>query len=120
MPGPLLKLITLQDHDGLVYPNELFVGLVKRIADVIQDILPYLKKEKTCGQLIKILQPTLQKNSLLVCRQHQNEICIMVLTIIAKPVLSNICLEKTDSLKRKLISVRKTPALSVSDVEKMT
>mgnify|MGYP005980297981 FL=1 len=103
IPGPLLKLITLQDHGGLIHPSELFVGLVKQIADVIQEILPHLSFNKTCDHLIKLLQPKLLKNPLLPCVEHQQDLSVIIILTVAKPVLSNICLEKTDSLKRKII-----------------
>ena len=103
LPGPLMKLITLQDRGGLLYPNEPFVGLVKRIAEITQEVLPHLTFNRTCGQLIKILEPHLLQNPLLSCQQHQSEFCVMLIVIVARPVLSNICLEKTDSLKRKML-----------------
>lgn len=58
IPGPLLKLILLQDRWGLVYPNEVFVGLVKRLADIAQEMLPFLKCENACKQFCTLFTLT--------------------------------------------------------------
>ena len=36
VPGPLLRLILLQDRGGLTYPNAYSVGIVQEVADVTQ------------------------------------------------------------------------------------
>jgi hypothetical protein len=46
IPGPLLRLIWLQDRGGLTYPNNKFVGLLKELADIATQILPHLSSKK--------------------------------------------------------------------------
>jgi hypothetical protein len=104
LPGPLLQLIALQDRGGLIYPSEIFVGVVKKIADVILDSLPYLKYDKTCQQLETFLHPILIQNPIFLCFQHKNDVCQIILKSVIKPVLNNICSEKTEQLKSRTIS----------------
>lgn len=103
VPGHLLRLISLQDRGGLIYPSGVFVGLVKRISDVIQELLPFLKYNKTCSQLTELIDSSLKRNPLLSCSPHKTELCTTIIQTVAKPVIDNICLEQTDSVKRKII-----------------
>jgi hypothetical protein len=93
-PGPLLRLIAFQNRGCLTYPSANFVGIIiKEIADRI---------EKTCQQLVEILYPPLQENELFNCLPHKNEVCRQfIIKAKAKPALNNICLERTDLLKKK-------------------
>jgi hypothetical protein len=102
-PGPLLRLIAFQNRGGLTYPSANFVGIIiKEIADLIEKLLPLLTYEKTCQQLVEILYPPLQENELFNCLPHKNDVCRQfVIKAKAKPALNNICLERTDLLKKK-------------------
>jgi hypothetical protein len=74
-PGPLLRLINLQNRGGLTYPNYQFVILLKELADIATEILPYLAQENICKQLVTILHPHLIRNSLFICNTHKDKIC---------------------------------------------
>ncbi|KAJ3665427.1 hypothetical protein Zmor_000923 [Zophobas morio] len=43
VPGPLLRLILLQDRGGLTYPNAYSVSIVQEVADVTQKNVPVFK-----------------------------------------------------------------------------
>ncbi|KAJ3660023.1 hypothetical protein Zmor_011679 [Zophobas morio] len=103
LPGPLLKLIFLQDRGGLTYPNSRFVGVVKQISDIALKMFPLLKFERACEQLLNIIFPHLEKNPLFKCEKHKRLVCKFVVTTTVKPVLDNICLETTDLVKAKLL-----------------
>jgi hypothetical protein len=100
--GPLLRLIALQDRGGLTYPNGNFVALVKQISDITLKILPHLKCEKTCEQLMVLVYPSLIKNQIFECSSRKSEVCRFIIKTIVKPVLDNICLERTDLVKKIL------------------
>jgi hypothetical protein len=100
--GPLLRLIALQDRGGLTYPNGNFVALVKQISDITHKILPHLKCEKTCEQLMVLVYASLIKNQIFECSSHKSEVCRCIIKTIVKPVLDNICLERTDLVKKIL------------------
>lgn len=104
VPGHLLRLISLQDRGGLIYPSGIFVGVVKRISDAIQELLPFLQCNKTCNQLIQLIEPSLKRNPLISCSLHKMELCTTIIQIVAKAVLDNICFEQTDSVKRKVVN----------------
>jgi hypothetical protein len=55
LPGPLLRLIALQDRGGLTYPNGsgTFVGLVKQVSEIAVKTLPHLKCDNVCEELTK-------------------------------------------------------------------
>jgi hypothetical protein len=103
IPGPLLRLIWLQDRGGLTYPNNKFVGLLKELADIATQILPHLSPKNPCQQLLTILHPHLIKNSIFSCDKHKDKFCKVILQLLMKPILNNICLEKTDYIKTKSI-----------------
>jgi hypothetical protein len=102
-PGPLLRLINLQNHGGLTYPNYQFVSLLKELADIATEILPYLAQENIC-KLVTILHPHLIRNSLFICNTHKDKICKFIIALLMKPLLNNSCSQKTDSIKRKSIA----------------
>jgi hypothetical protein len=99
IPGPLLRLIALQDRGRLIYPNNAFVGIIERIANIAQKLLPFLQYEKPCLQLHDLLYDHLFQNSVFSCAQHKAAACKIIIKTAVKPVLNNICVEKTDSLK---------------------
>jgi hypothetical protein len=103
IPGPLLRLIGLQDRGGLTYPNNKFVGLLKELADIATQILPHLSPKNPCQQLFTTLHPHLKKNSIFSCDKHKDKFCKVILQLLMKPILNNICLEKTDYIKTKSI-----------------
>jgi hypothetical protein len=103
IPGPLLRLIWLQDRGGLTYPNNKFVGLLKKLADIATQILPHLSSKNPCQQLLTTLHPHLIKNSIFSCDKHKDKFCKVILQLLMKPILNNICLEKTDYIKTKSI-----------------
>ncbi|KAJ3651935.1 hypothetical protein Zmor_017939 [Zophobas morio] len=107
LPGPLLRLIFLQDRGGLTYPNETIVGIIKRIADIVQEISPFLKYEMPLYQAFQCLYPHLKENSLFCCPLHKDKLSSMVINLTVKPVLDNICLEKTDMVKN--LQLRQKP-----------
>jgi hypothetical protein len=99
-PGPLLRLIAFQNRGCLTYPSANFVGQV-RSGQVIKEIADLI--EKTCQQLVEILYPPLQENELFNCLPHKNDVCRQfIIKAKAKPALNNICLERTDLLKKKI------------------
>jgi hypothetical protein len=73
--GSLLRLVALQDRGGLTYPNGNFVALVKQISDITLKILPHLKCEKTCEQLMALVYPSLIQNPIFECSNHKSEVC---------------------------------------------
>lgn len=83
--------------------HKIVVELTKKISDIIQELLPSLKYNKICSQLIKWLEPCVTCNSLFSCSLHKTELCALIIVTVTKPVVDNICLEQTDSVKRKLI-----------------
>ena len=99
-PGPLLKLITYQNRGGLISPNERFVGVIYKLTSTIQNLVPCLKGENICKKLIDWIHPHLLKNTIFSCTEHRDAVCRFIITTTAKPVLDNICLRTTDSLKR--------------------
>jgi hypothetical protein len=103
-PGPLLRLINLQNRGGLTYSNYHFVSLLKELADIATEILPYLAQENICKQLVTILHPHLIRNSLFICNTHKDKICKVIIELLMKPLLNNCCSQKTDSIKRKSIA----------------
>jgi hypothetical protein len=78
-PGPLLRSINLQNRGGLTYPNYQFVSLLKELADVATEILPYLAQENICKQLVTILLPHLIRNFLFICNTHKDKICKVII-----------------------------------------
>ena len=98
-PGPLLKLITLQDRGGLTYPCDKFIGIIKQIANIAIKLLPYLGTNKTCQRFIDLILPALKKNPLFVCSSHKEEACLLIITKAVKPILCNICTTKSDAIK---------------------
>jgi hypothetical protein len=103
-PGPLLRLINLQNRGGLTYSNYQFVSLLKELADIATEILPYLAQENICKQLVTILHPHLIRNSLFICNTHKDTICKVIIELLMRPLLNNCCSQKTDSIKRKSIA----------------
>jgi hypothetical protein len=102
VPGPLLQLVSLQDRGGLFYPSSIFVAVVQRIADIGQEALQFMEMQNTCHQMVEIMRPHLLKNPIFSsCLLHKNQICELIITATLKPVLDNICQEKTDLLKKK-------------------
>jgi hypothetical protein len=71
IPGPLLRSIALQDRGRLIYPNNAFVGIIERIANIAQKLLPFLQHEKPCLQLHDLLYDHLFQNSVFSCAQHK-------------------------------------------------
>jgi hypothetical protein len=65
---------------------------------IIQKLLQFLQYEKPCIQLHDLLYDQLQ-NSAFSCAQHKAAVCSVIIETAAKPVLNNVCIEKTDSLK---------------------
>jgi hypothetical protein len=78
------------------------VGIIQRIANIAQKLLPFLQYEKPCLQLHDLLYDHLFQNSVFSCSQHKAAVCKIIIKTAVKPVLNNICVEKTDSLKTEL------------------
>jgi hypothetical protein len=68
----------------LTYPNSQFVSLLKELADIATEILPYLAQENICKQLVTILHPHLIRNSLFICNTHKDKICKVIIVVIIK------------------------------------
>jgi hypothetical protein len=79
------------------------VGLLKELADIATQILPHLSSKNPCQQLLTTLHPHLIKNSIFSCDKHKDTFCKVILQLLMKPILNNICLEKTDYIKTKSI-----------------
>jgi hypothetical protein len=108
LPGPLLRLIALQDRGGLTYPNGsgTFVGLVKQVSEIAVKTLPHLKCDNVCEELTKFLYPFLIQNRIFKCLDHKNKACDFIIRTIVKPVLDNVCLESSDLVKKKNVIIK--------------
>lgn len=100
IPGPLLQLIAIQNRGGLVYPKDIFVGIIQLIAESIQQMLPFLQHDNPGKYILEELYPHLVQNPIFVCANHRDSVCKYIIKTTVKPVLSNLCLETTDSVKR--------------------
>jgi hypothetical protein len=96
-PGPLLRLVWLQDREVCK-----FVGLLKNLANIATPILSYLIPKNRCQPLITTLHPHLIKNSIFTCDKHKDKIC-KVIKLVMKPIL-NICLKKSRLHKNEIHS----------------
>jgi hypothetical protein len=77
------------------------VGLVNQIAAITQKSLPLLEVEKTCQQISNILYPHVEQNPMFRCSIDKDAVCNIVVKTTVKPVLVNICVETTDTMKKK-------------------
>jgi hypothetical protein len=85
-PGPLLRLVWLQDR-GVCK----FVGLLKDLANIATQVLSYLIPKNPCQPLVTTLHPHLIQNSIFTCDKHKDKICKVTIQLVMKPIL-NICL----------------------------
>jgi hypothetical protein len=69
-PGPLLRLVWLQDR-GVCK----FVGRLKDLANIATQILSYLIPKNPCQPLVTTLHPHLIQNSIFTCDKHKDKIC---------------------------------------------
>ena len=107
IPGPLLRLINLQDRGGLTYPNLEFVAVLKQLAEVIHLLIPHIEKENPCSQLIELITAHLVQNPIFHCSTHRTQVSQFIIRTAATVVLNNFCSTKTDLVKRK--SMQKKP-----------
>ena len=107
IPGPLLRLINLQDRGGLTYPNLEFVAVLKELAEVIHLLIPHIEKENPCSQLIELITAHLVQNPIFHCSTHRTQVSQFIIRTAATVVLNNFCSTKTDLVKRK--SMQKKP-----------
>jgi hypothetical protein len=87
-PGPLLRLVWLQDCVVCK-----FVGLLKKtwLIGIATQILSYLIPKNPCQPLVTTLHPHLIQNSIFTCDKHKDKICKVIIQLVMKPIL-NICL----------------------------
>jgi hypothetical protein len=69
-----------------MYPNNAFVVIIQRIANIAPKLLPFLQYEKPCLQLHDLLYDHLLQNSAFSCAQHKAAVCKFIIKTAMKPV----------------------------------
>jgi hypothetical protein len=63
-----------------------------------------------------LVYPSLIQNPIFECSDHKSEVCSFMIKTIVKPVLDNICLERTDLVKKILALSHKPTSRKVLKV----
>jgi hypothetical protein len=102
-PGPLLRLVWLQDRRVCK-----FVGLLKDLANIATQVLSHLIPKNPCQPLVTTLHPHLIQNSIFTCDKHKDKICKVIIQLVMKPILTFVYKKKTDYIKTKSIQNKLT------------